>query len=87
MYVCIRASKRDFGTYHIEKLWRLRQACADAQSRRSPHFSHIQSIEVEEGYEQKLDLSYDVPSGIEITQCIKIDKPLVVYRCSGNVIK
>ena len=25
-------------------------------------------------------LSYDVASGSEITLCIKIDKPLVVYR-------
>ena len=34
----------------------------------------------------KLKLSYDVASGIEITPCNKIDKPLVVYRFSGNVI-
>ena len=34
-------------------------------------------------------LSYDVASGSEITPCIKIDKPLVVYRLSGtcNVMK
>ena len=30
--------------------------------------------------------SYDVASGSEITPCIKIDKPLVVYRFSGNVM-
>ena len=30
-------------------------------------------------------LSYDVASGIEITPCKKIDKPLVVYRFTGNV--
>ena len=30
-------------------------------------------------------LFYDVASGSEITQRIKIDKPLVVYRFSGNV--
>ena len=30
-------------------------------------------------------LSYDVTSGSEITPCIKIDKPLVVYRF-GNVM-
>ena len=29
-------------------------------------------------------LSYDVTSGSEITPCNKIDKPLVVYRFSGN---
>ena len=28
----------------------------------------------------------DVASGSEITPCNKIDKPLVVYRFSGNVI-
>ena len=32
------------------------------------------------------NLSYDVASGIEITPCKKIDKPLVVYRFTGNVI-
>ena len=31
--------------------------------------------------------SYEVASESEITPCIKIDKPLVVYRFSGNVIK
>ena len=31
-------------------------------------------------------LSYDVASGIEITSCNKICKPLVVYRFSGNVM-
>ena len=33
-----------------------------------------------------LYLSYDVASGSEITPCIKLDKPLAVYRFSGNVI-
>ena len=31
--------------------------------------------------------SYDVTSGSEIKPCIKVDKPLVVYRFLGNVIK
>ena len=31
-------------------------------------------------------LSHDVSSGSEITPCNKIDKPLVVYRFSGNVM-
>ena len=35
----------------------------------------------------KFDLSYDVASWSEITPCIKIDKPLVVYRFSGSVMK
>ena len=34
---------------------------------------------------RKYGLSYDVASGSEIKPCIKIDKPLVVYRFSGNV--
>ena len=32
-------------------------------------------------------LSYDVASGSEITPYNKIDKPLVVYRFTGNVIR
>ena len=32
-------------------------------------------------------LSYDVASGSEMTPCIKIYKPLVVYRFSGNAMK
>ena len=32
-------------------------------------------------------LSYDFASGSEITPCNKVHKPLVVYRCSGNVMK
>ena len=31
-------------------------------------------------------LSYDVASEGEITPCNKIDKPLVVYRFTGNVM-
>ena len=31
-------------------------------------------------------LSYDVASGVEITPCNKIDKPLVFYRFTGNVM-
>ena len=31
-------------------------------------------------------LSYDVASGNEIAPCNKIDKPLVVYRFTGNVM-
>ena len=31
-------------------------------------------------------LSYDVASGSEITPCNKTDKPLVVYRFTGNVM-
>ena len=31
-------------------------------------------------------LSYDVASGSEITPCNKIDKPLVIYTFTGNVM-
>ena len=34
----------------------------------------------------KCVLSYDVASGSEITPCNKIDKPLVVYRFTGNAM-
>ena len=34
----------------------------------------------------KFILSYDVASGSEITLCNKTDKPLVVYRFTGNVM-
>ena len=34
----------------------------------------------------KIHLSYDVASGSEITPCNKIDKPLVVYRFTGNMM-
>ena len=32
-------------------------------------------------------LSHDIASWDEITPCNKIDKPLVLYRFSGNVMK
>ena len=33
-----------------------------------------------------IGLSHNVASGSDITLCNKIDKPLVVYRFSGNVM-
>ena len=35
--------------------------------------------------ELKKELSYDVASGSEITPCIEINKPLVVYRFLENI--
>ena len=35
---------------------------------------------------QQIDLSHDVTPGSDITLCNKIDKPLVVYRFSGNLM-
>ena len=37
-------------------------------------------------FDMVLNLSYDVASGSEIIPCNKIDKPLVVYIFSGNVM-
>ena len=37
-------------------------------------------------YAWKQLLSYEIASGSEITPCNKIDKPLVVYRFTGNVM-
>ena len=34
----------------------------------------------------EIRFSYDVASGSEITPCNKIDKPLVVFRFTGNVM-
>ena len=34
----------------------------------------------------KIYLSYDIASGGEITPCNKIDKPLVVYTLTGDVM-
>ena len=31
-------------------------------------------------------ISYDVMSGNEITPCTKIDKPLVIYGFTGNIM-
>ena len=33
-----------------------------------------------------VNLSYDITSGREIMPCNKINKPLVLYRFSGNVM-
>ena len=45
------------------------------QIKKGPHIFHAEFY-----------LSYDVTSGTEIIPCNKIDKPLVVYRFSGNVM-
>ena len=38
------------------------------------------------GFIRYVALSYDVASGSEITPCNKIEKHLVVYRFTGNVM-
>ena len=52
----IYTSTRDDGTYRIGEQLRFRQACAYAQSRQSLRASYAQSMEVEEGSDQNLDL-------------------------------
>ena len=49
-----------------------------------PNVYHIRERSI--GGQKKIHLTYDVGSGSEITQCNKIDKPLVVYKFSGNVM-
>ena len=46
---------------------------------------HMDRVKVSLFEEQSI-LSYDVASGSEIKPYNKIDKPLVVYRFSGNAI-
>ena len=48
--------------------------------------SFIELLDHCKGSNFNIHLSYDVASGSEITPCNKIDKPLVVYRFSGNVM-
>ena len=38
------------------------------------------------GSNYNISLSYDVASGSEMTACNKVDKPLVVYSFTGNVM-
>ena len=50
-----------------------------------------ESIMSERNWDRKIcpqyhRLSYDISSGSEITPCNKINKSLVVYRFSGNVM-
>ena len=52
----IWASSWDYGTYDIGYQRPLRRACAWAQSRKSLRYSHTQSMEVDEGSDQKSDI-------------------------------
>ena len=51
----------------------------------SPKTETIKSIKAM-SKQDKYHLSHDIAPGSDITLCNKIDKPLVVYRFSGNVI-
>ena len=50
------ASALDYDTYHIGNQRRLRRACVTVQSRQSFPCSHISSMEVDEGSDQKSDI-------------------------------
>ena len=50
------ASSWDYGTYHIGNQWRLRRACASAQTCQSLCCSHTWGMEVDEGSDQKSDI-------------------------------
>ena len=57
VFFIIWASSWDYGTYHIGDQQRLRWASASAQSRQSLRCSHTWSMEIDEGYDQKSDIS------------------------------
>ena len=59
-------------------------ACEQQRCSRAAHVCNLISIFVIGSLDSIL--SYDVAFGSEITPCNKIDKPLVVYRFSGNVM-
>ena len=48
-------------------------------------FTTFNSVSIGDMVKENL-LSYDVAPRSEITPCNKIDKPLVVYRFTGNVM-
>ena len=50
------ASAQDFGIYRIGEQLRFRRGCAYAQTRQSIRCSHTQTIDVDEGSDQNLDL-------------------------------
>ena len=83
-------------TMTIERITRITRTKANALTKpiyKVQNLTHpdIHSHQMESGstvyaYEAELHLSYDVASGSEITPCNKINKPLVVYRFTGNVM-
>ena len=48
--------------------------------------NHNKNKQINSTMKEENDLSYDVASGSGIKPCNKIDKPLVVYRFTGNVM-
>ena len=64
---------------HASKLWYISTIqCLLNQIRNKIIYDYSSSVQ--------FNLSYDVASGSEITPCNKIDKTLVVYRFTGNVM-
>ena len=76
--------KKFFQEYH--------QSDKQFGSRSGPAFFFFFASSGCKGYHQttlvgkEIELSYDVASGSEITPCNKTDKPIVVYRFTGNVM-
>ena len=63
----------------------LTEALEQPGSKTHVHVHNIVNYATQISDKQK-KISYDVASGSERTPCIKFDKPLVVYRFSGNVM-
>ena len=57
MYTFIWASSWDYGTCHIGDQWRLRGACATAQSHQSLRCSPIWNMEVKKRSDQKSEIN------------------------------
>ena len=59
----------------------------DTEENGAPIFEHLSPSKNQQDRNFELKDLYHMTSGSEITPCIKIDKPLVVYRFSSNVMK
>ena len=72
--------------------WECGRNSTPSEGQKMPCGAHLKCLtEVLQSFVGKYEnekhyLSYDVASGSEITPCNKIDKPLVVYRFTGNVM-
>ena len=77
-FICVHKS-------YIPALKPLESLCTCADLPEILLLSDVKSIEILYTV-RYIKLSYDVASGSEITPCNKIDKPLVVYRFTGNIM-
>ena len=79
-YAWVQAWKNNGIHVHWIVLWRPTTVCAYGRLYLYESMSVIRSY-----IKILLAWSFNVASGSEITPCNKIDKPLMVYRISGNV--